>query len=328
MTGGAGTEPTPRTRMQGEFAVRLSPPDLSHWRYGNFGLPGFIQRRSAQPGPHVAITALMHGNEFAGAIVLDRLLREGITPLRGTLTLGFINLAAFDRFDPAEPTASRFIDEDLNRVWDDALLRTPRDSHELARARQIRPFIDSVDVLLDLHSMLWPSDPLLLSGASPRGMALAQALPAPALIVADSGHAGGRRLIDHPHFIDPARNAVGNLLEAGQHWRDETVQMTESVVHALLAMHGMIATPAPTRAPATAPRRVAEVTHIITPATSQFAFVAPYHGGQVIARRNTLIALDGTAEIRTPYDDCLLVMPSLRASRGHTAVRLARIAAD
>ena len=38
-----------------------------------------------------------------------------------------------------------------------------------------------------------------------------------------------------------------------------------------------------------------------------------------------LIALDGTTEIRTPHDDCLLVMPSLRPSRGHTAVRLARI---
>jgi hypothetical protein len=37
-----------------------------------------------------------------------------------------------------------------------------------------------------------------------------------------------------------------------------------------------------------------------------------------------LIALDNGNEIRTPHDDCLLIMPSLRASRGHTAVRLAR----
>ena len=51
-----------------------------------------------------------------------------------------------------------------------------------------------------------------------------------------------------------------------------------------------------------------------------------YRGGDVIARRNTLIAMDGATEIRTPHDDCLLVMPSLRPSRGHTAVRLARFA--
>jgi hypothetical protein len=37
-----------------------------------------------------------------------------------------------------------------------------------------------------------------------------------------------------------------------------------------------------------------------------------------------VIAHDGDQPIRTPHDDCLLVMPSLRPSRGHTAVRLAR----
>ena len=49
--------------------------------------------------------------------------------------------------------------------------------------------------------------------------------------------------------------------------------------------------------------------------------VRNYRGGDIVARRNTLIAMDGETEIRTPYDDCLLVMPSLRPSRGHTAVR-------
>jgi hypothetical protein len=70
--------------------------------------------------------------------------------------------------------------------------------------------------------------------------------------------------------------------------------------------------------------RLAEVTIAVTAATAGFTFVQPFRGGDVIAARNTLIAVDGTAEIRTPYDDCLLVMPSLRPSRGHTAVRLAR----
>jgi hypothetical protein len=48
-------------------------------------------------------------------------------------------------------------------------------------------------------------------------------------------------------------------------------------------------------------------------------------GDQVVARRNTLIALDGTTEIRMACDNCLLVMPGLSTSRGHTAVRLARL---
>ena len=69
---------------------------------------------------------------------------------------------------------------------------------------------------------------------------------------------------------------------------------------------------------------VATVTEVVTARTSQFAFTQPYRGGEVLAQRDTLIAVDGTTEIRTPHDDCMLVMPSLRPSRGHTAVRLAR----
>jgi hypothetical protein len=63
----------------------------------------------------------------------------------------------------------------------------------------------------------------------------------------------------------------------------------------------------------------------ITAATGGFAFVQPWRGGDIVPRRNTLIALDGSSEIRTPFDNCLLVMPTLRTSRGHTAVRLARL---
>jgi len=103
--------------------------------------------------------SLTHGNEFGGAIVLDQLLRSGLMPTRGSLSFGFVNPTAFDRFDPKRPTASRFIDEDMNRVWAEAILDGPRRSVELDRARELRPFIDTVDVLLDMHSMLWPSSP-------------------------------------------------------------------------------------------------------------------------------------------------------------------------
>jgi hypothetical protein len=66
------------------------------------------------------------------------------------------------------------------------------------------------------------------------------------------------------------------------------------------------------------------VTRTVTAQSAEFVFLRDFRGGEVIPRRNTLIALDGEAELRTPHDDCLLVMPSPRAMRGHTAVRLAR----
>ncbi len=134
----------------------------------------------------------MHGNELAGAIVLDQLLRAGVTPALGRLTLGFANLAAFARFDPAQPTASRFVDEDLNRLWDPALLDGPRRSSELDRARAMRPLIDQADVLLDLHSMLWPSDPLILSGPTAQGRELGCAVGTPGLVVADAAMSAAR----------------------------------------------------------------------------------------------------------------------------------------
>jgi predicted deacylase len=309
-----------------EFQVNLERPDISPWIAGNTGIPGITTVDSGQPGPHVAVVCLMHGNEFAGAIVLDQLLRANIKPLQGRLSFGFINLTAFNRFDPKRPTASRFIDEDMNRVWDITNLDGPRRSIELDRAREIRPFVDTVDVLLDLHSMLWPSEPLILSGAPAKGGTLAIGIGTPALVVADQGHVNGRRMIDYLRFSNPATPATACLVEAGQHWEQQTVDTMRASVAGLLR-HLALAEPGaslPVAAPHTAPIRFAKVTTAVTAVTSQFSFVRAYRGGDIVPRRNTLIAMDGETEIRTPHDDCLLVMPSLRPSRGHTAVRLAR----
>lgn len=314
-------EPVPMPR----FPVRLRPPDIQPWLAGNTGVAGFTTFESGRPGPHVGLMALVHGNEIAGAIVLDRMLRAGLRPLAGRLTLGFANPGAFARFDPAQPTSSRFVEEDMNRIWDPSVLDGPRRSVELDRAREMRPMVETFDIVLDLHSMLWPSDPLILSGPSPKGLALAMRIGTPGLVVADQGHVSGARLIDSPVFTDPDRPGAACLVEAGQHWEPGTVDQTEACVRSLLASTGTIPAPAPGPG---APARCAEVTLAVTAATAGFAFVQPYRGGDVVAARNTLIALDGTAEIRTPHDDCLLVMPSLRPSRGHTAVRLARFLTD
>ena len=304
------------------FAVEVAAPDLAPWMAGNTGVPGFTSFAAAAPGPHVLLLALTHGNELAGAIVLDELLRAEVRPARGRLTFGFANLAAFARFDPAQPAVSRFVDEDLNRLWDPAVLAGPRRSAELDRAREMAPLVARADVVLDLHSMLWPSEALILCGPTGRGRALARAIGVPNLVVADRGHLSGRRLIDAARFSDPDGAAVAVLVEAGQHWAAATVATTRGCVAGLLRHTGTLAE-APA-APAGAVR-VAEVTDVVTAATAGFAFVRAFHGGEVVARRNTVIALDGEAEIRTPYDNCLLVMPSLRPSRGHTAVRLARL---
>ena len=301
--------------------MQLAKPDISPWRPGNVGIPGFMSFRGPDLGPHVLLMSLVHGNEIAGAIVLDKLLRKGLRPTRGRLTFGFANLAAFDRFDPAQPTASRFADEDLNRIWDMSVLEGPRVSTELMRGRQMRRLIDQADILCDLHSMLWPADPLILCGSTERGRALGCEIGTPSLVIADRGHAGGLRLIDYQPFTEGESLRTACLVEAGQHWEQETVEITEQAVLSLLRSQGMMVGPAAAR-----PARgaCAEVTEAITANTGSFAFVRAFRGGEVIERLDTLIATDGETEIRTPYDRCLLVMPNLRPTRGHTAVRLAR----
>jgi predicted deacylase len=304
------------------FEVLVSPPDLRPWLIGNHDIPGVISRDSGSPGPHVVLLSLMHGNEFAGAIVLDRLLRQNLTPIRGKISFAFVNYAAFERFDPRTPTMSRFIDEDINRLWEDSVLTGPRQSIELKRARELRPLIDEADVILDLHTMLWPSEPLILCGPTAKGKALGLAVGWPRTIVADAGHANGQRLIDYAGL---AGSATAVLVEAGQHWRPETVETAMVCVSGLLRHFGLVddnaALPAP---PGNRQSRFAIVTDVVTARTSSFGFVRAWYGGEVIAKRHTVIAMDGSNEVRTPYDECLLVMPSLRPGRGHTAVRLAR----
>ena len=307
-----------------DFEVRISAPDLYEWRAGNIGIPGVTTRDSGVPGPHAVLLAITHGNEIGGAIALDRLLRAGLVPSAGRISFAFVNISAYDRFDPAHPTASRFIDEDLNRIWDESVLDGPRQSIELNRARELRPLIDTADVLLDIHSMLWDADPLMLCGGSVRGRDLARQIGAPPLIVADVGHANGKRIIDYTRFVQPGVPYAANLVEAGQHWQPSTVAVALDCVAGLLRGMGMVGPEAPLPSATAVPQRMAEVTQTVTAATTKFAFVQPWRGGDIVPERNTVLAMEGETEIRTPHDDCLLVMPSLRPTRGHTAVRLAR----
>ena len=305
------------------FEVFTSPPNLAPWLAGDRDIPGVITRDSGAPGPHVALLSLMHGNEFAGAIVLDRMLRAGLMPSRGKISFAFVNLTAFERFDARNPTLSRFVDEDINRLWDQEILSGPRNSVELSRAREIRPLIDQADFILDLHSMLWDSDPLILSGPSPRGRELGRAIGMPPLVVSDLGHANGPRMIDYIASRRPNASAV--LVEAGQHWTPEAIDTAAASVAGLLRHLSMIEThPSLPPPPPPTPVRIATVTDVVTARGGGFAFTRAWYGGDVIPARDTLLARDGSVEIRTPYDDCLLIMPSLRPGRGQTAVRLAK----
>jgi predicted deacylase len=309
-----------------QYPVEIVPPDIEPYRKGNTGIDYFTTFDSGKPGPHVLVNALTHGNEICGAIAVDRLFREGVRPAVGKLSLGFANVAAFKAFDPRNPTASRFVDEDINRIWDPAVLDGPRKSAELARAREMRPLIDTVDLLLDIHSMQHATPPLMLAGLLDRSLELAHRLSAPRLIVRDRGHSAGRRMRDYGGFGDPASAKTALLIECGQHWERASVDVAHDITWRFLAASGVLppAEAERQRMRPPAQQRVITVTHAVTIESERFEFAADYRGLEVIAKTGTVIGRDGTREIKTPYDDCVLIMPSKRLTRGQTAVRLGR----
>ena len=307
--------------------IELTPPDIGVYRRGNTGIDHVTTLVSGRPGPHAVILSLIHGNEIGGAVAMDRLFRMGIKPTRGRLTLAFANTAAYRGFDAERPYASRFVDEDMNRVWSPEVLDGPHDSVELRRARQLRPVIDAADVILDLHSMTADTPPLTLCGRTDRARALARRLGFPAWIVADEGHAAGRRVIDYADFADADGRRTAILVECGQHWRQETALVAlESCMRFLLAQE-MIAPSLADRhiRPHPDPQRTVEVTEAVTAETDDFFFDQPYVGMEVIPRAGTVLGRDGARRIVTPYDDCVLIMPARRPKSGQTAVRLGRI---
>jgi predicted deacylase len=311
-----------------KYRIEISPPDITPYRKGNTGVDYVHGLDSGKPGPNVMIQALTHGNEFCGAIAVDYLFKESLKPNRGKLTLAFANVTAFARFDFDDPDRSRYIDEDYNRVWADAVLGGSRDSAELKRARELRPFVDAADYLLDLHSMHDPCRPIMVCGMHDKGAEFARRVGVPADLLIDTGHPAGMRMRDRGGFGDPAsaRNAL--LIECGQHWEKSSVDVAIDTTLRFLKTTGVVGAgwvDSRLRMNPPAKQRVVRVTEPVVAKSMDFKFADAWKGLQVIEKAGTVVATDGDKTWRTPYDRCVLVMPSLAHLKpGTTMVRLGR----
>ncbi|WP_206956262.1 M14 family metallopeptidase [Trinickia acidisoli] len=312
------------------YPIEIEFPTIDRHASGNTGIDYVHTFDSGVPGPHVMINALTHGNEVCGAIVVDALLQFALRPRRGRLTLSFANVQAYARFDPQHPDKSRYVDQDFNRVWTAAALDDlSRRSAELDRARAMRPVVDTVDFLLDLHSMHERSAPLIVSGPLDKGIELAVKLGAPATVISDEGHPEGRRMRDYASFSDAssAKNAL--LVECGQHWERRAVNVAKDCTARFLLLSGVIdeadlppgwIEPLPQR------MTVVRVTQPVVAKSMDFRFAGDYRGLETFEKAGTVIGWSDGEPVVTPYDDCMLVMPSLRQLRpGVTVVRLGRI---
>jgi len=316
------------TGLPNPYAVEIVAPDLSAYATGNTGLPYLWTFDSGISGPHVAVTALVHGNELCGAVALDWLFRMDLRPAQGKLSLVFVNIAAFEQFDPREPDGSRWVDEDFNRLWGQGVLRdTARPvTHEVRRARQILPWLTTVDLLLDLHSMQHKTEALTIAGPTDKGRQLANAIGWPAIVVCDKGHAEGVRMRDFGDFADPASPRNAALVECGQHWEAESIEVAKDCVTGFLRYTGVapvdFAQERMATRPARSPQRVYQVSGPVTIKTEAFRFEQDWRGFEHLPK-GSVIGHDGDEAVLAPHEPTVLIMPSRRLWPGKTAVRLA-----
>jgi succinylglutamate desuccinylase len=306
----------------------LPCPDLNVERAGNTGTEGIWHFDSGLPGPSVMLTALIHGNELCGAWALKAVLAHGVRPRQGALTLAFCNLAAFDRFDAKNYAASRYVDEDLNRVWSDDKLADDS-TQERRRAAVILPWLKKADWLLDIHSMSNSAVPLQLAGMQQRNIDLALTLGNPAKIISDAGHAAGVRMRDYGRFGEEGDNGTRSLLiECGFHGALAAREVAIDQTARFLVASGIVEStdlPGAWFAPTAPSQEALRVTHAIAAKSADFRFAQPWKGLEKLAKAGTVIGWSEGEPVVTPYDDCVLIMPSLANVRaGVTVVRLAR----
>jgi succinylglutamate desuccinylase len=288
----------------------------------NCGTPGVWRFDSSRPGQRVVITALVHGNEVCGAAALWDVVQQKPVPQSGLLTLVFCNLAAYAKLNDANKDECRLVDEDLNRVWGRLEQQaTEADTYEMRRAREILPFVGDADVLLDIHSMTSPAPALGLVGRAAKNVQFARRIGYPALLVQDAGHAAGLRLIDRGPFASPDAKPVAMLIECGAHFSRAAFAAAAQVVGRMLSVfvQGV-------QVQAAQAQSVIEVTQAVTIRSDAFEFVRDWPNMACVPDAGTLIAHDGSDEVRTPYANTFMVMPaSARYRKPHlTAVRFGR----
>jgi len=302
-------------------ALEVLPRDLSPYRKGNTGIDYVHRFDSGRPGPHVLVNALTHGNEFCGMTAATHLLDRSVRPTKGTLTISFANVAAYESFDPARPFESRQLVHNLNRIWSTNWLDGAEDSPELHRARELRPVVAAADHILDLHSTSQAVQPFWVYPAFGRNGSAALAIGRPAVhLVMPQGLGSGTPLIQHGLHGQASHHGVALVAECGQHFLRATSELAIEVALDFIAHFGLIERPLQAAA---APQRRFGLLKTCMVTTSEFRFVRPLVGFETFAE-GELIATDGNAEIRALCDDCTVLMPARKPIVGREAVYLAQ----
>ncbi|WP_176440346.1 M14 family metallopeptidase [Boseongicola aestuarii] len=304
--------------------VEYAPVDISEYADGNIGIPYVWSYDSKQPGPHVMICGIMHGNEIAGAEILVRMLKNTVRPENGRITFCFGNPDAYARFDCAAPYLNRFIDADINRVWGPELEDPYNQGSEVRRARALRPIVDTVDYLLDIHTMQGRGRPVALIQGKTAALDLIANITSIPIVLTGTMHQAERlRLRDYAQFGDPDDKAVAIQLEAGQHWEASAIAQGELIAMDFLECVGVL----PRQSKPRAQKQLhLEVVEIVLPKGGIFEYAKDFENGTFFPHRGALLGFSGPerVEVLTPIDNCYFIMPVHFRLDGGSCGRFAR----
>jgi len=282
----------------------------------------------AAAGPTLVVTGGLHGNEPAGVVALGRVFREleqRRPKVRGQL-LGLVGNSC------ALAQNTRFVDEDMNRVWTKAgveALRRQAPARDHSEQREQRGLLAILDplleaarsdarrraLLLDLHSTSGGGPPFIVMGDTLQNRELAFALSAPVLLGLEENIEG--TLIEY----FGAGGNVAIVLEGGQNEDPRTADNHESAVWIALVSCGLLAaTDAPDydghrarlRAAASGVPSVIEVVHRhdIEPQNEPYFRMIPGLKGFMQIEKGRLLAHDGPhaqAQVTAPFSGVLLM---------------------
>ena len=282
-------------------------------------VPGVLRvARSAElPRPHVGVLGAVHGNERCGLAALERLTDAvssgALAPSAGTWVLVHGN--------PEASEAGRRYTQggaDLNRLFDFAFeTNLPRAqwTPEHERAALLRPVLEGLDALLDLHSATWPTPPFAIVNDAPASRELARRL---GVGFVTQGWGGPGLLMDRVSIGLLGKQGLPAVsVECGQHDEPDAIEEAWRCTVRFLRASGVLDGEAP-RGDA----RFLEIVEIVSRPSETFRFVRPFRGLDVL-EAGELLAADRIAELRV-RERCYVLMPNDTVPVGRDMVFLAR----
>jgi succinylglutamate desuccinylase len=202
----------------------------------------------AKPGPTVVAVGGIHGNEIAGIRALKNViseLKDKADQFCGTMAALCGNLTAIRR-------GVRYIDEDMNRIWNPSMIneirQTPAGEHKTSERAEMKNLLVILDqylqksspfptIFADLHSFSAPGKMIAITSPQKENIDLLHNLQAP-LVFGLQEILGGAAI----HYYQQ-RGCITFALEGGRHQDPETVQNIKSSMMRVLQSAGCFDNP-------------------------------------------------------------------------------------